>query len=811
MLIAVLSFLAGTVAAAVVWLVFKRPQQDRLQTRLDILDESMKSAGAGTFVVDFAAGLIESSSAAVVLLGLQDRIGNVITRDEWWSVIHPDDRQRVAEVSATLLAAGKPYKIDYRIIQPGGAVRWLSADGLPIKSADGRVSKLYGTLVDVTTLKKLEYQLRARDDRFRDASIAAGLHAWEMDLEKATVTVDLPRKQTYETYTLTFEEMYAGMHPDDVPIRRAMIERIRREDIPYISEIRVRSAQTAEYRWYLSHGTVVKDANGNRTQRVRGIIQDIHDRKMAELKLRETEARLDRSTRGTNDGFWEMDAVTKRVWYSPRFATMMGYSQREFLDNQQFVFETTHPDDLPTVLAAVETHMSGNGPPVDVEVRKHHKNGEWRWVRLRGTAERDASGKAVWLSGSQQDITELKQYQQALIEATHSAAAANKAKSEFLANMSHEIRTPMNGVIGMTGLLLETQLDSTQRDYAETVRDSAAALLTVINDILDFSKIEAGKLELEYLDMDVRDTIEDAARLLSMPAKAKDLRIVTRIDRQVPAAVCGDAGRVRQILLNLGSNAIKFTQHGEVTIDCRFVERTADGSLIRIEVRDTGIGIPQDRIGALFQAFSQVDASTTRKFGGTGLGLSIVKRLSELMGGETGVHSEEGVGSVFWFTVRFRSAQARNQLHSAHPEPAAQFMQDGCRILLAEDNAVNQKVACRTLEKLGYQVDVVEDGKAAVAAWKTGRFDLILMDCQMPIMDGYEATRVIRAREQETQRKRTPIVALTAHAMQGADEQCKAVGMDDYLSKPLDRMQLQVCLRRWLVASEAAPRSAVGS
>jgi signal transduction histidine kinase/CheY-like chemotaxis protein len=422
-------------------------------------------------------------------------------------------------------------------------------------------------------------------------------------------------------------------------------------------------------------------------------------------------------------------------------------------------------------------------------------------------AERDLSERTRELQATNSRLAAINEQLVAATEhatkMAHIAQVANQAKSEFLANMSHEIRTPMNGVMGMAELLLDEPLGDQQRDYAETIRDSARALLTVINDILDFSKIEAGKLELETTRIAVRVLLEDVARLIAVEAHAKNVDVSAFTDPAVPEFVLGDAGRLRQVLINLSGNAVKFTQEGEVALSVSVVSRDADSTTLRFEVRDTGLGIPEDRIHMLFKPFSQVDASTTRRFGGTGLGLSIVKRLAEMMGGEAGVLSTPGAGSTFWFVARLAIADhghTRTQPIVTQERVAALRGRERRRILLAEDNVVNEMVARRTLQKLGYHVDAVRNGRDAVTAWQTGRYDLILMDCQMPELDGYEATREIRAAERGGQH--TPIVALTAHAMKDDDLKCKAAGMDDHLTKPLDRDRLRLRLEHHLGADE---------
>ncbi len=924
-------------------------QAAHVRTLLDRLSVATQAAGVSAWEFDLRSNRflwVENRSKALVSDDVPiEEFGEVLRK-----TMDAQDYERMQQdLGAAIRDGALNFSHRFRLPRHDGTVRHLQTYAQIVRDEHGKAQRLLGATTDVTNevqtnemLVRQAEQERALLDRLSIATKAAGISSWEIDIEQSKflwVENSLDGFDDCETEgELSLAQFAQRIHPHDRDLFTEQLRAALKEKRDHLSY---------RYRLYSSQGDLVHlqvharllPGEDGRMARILGVSWDV-------TKEIEAAKRFERAVNGTQDGLWEIDA-DGTAWCSPRVAELLGYSVDALPSDTNFLRDFLHPSDEPVLATALQSHLQ-NGIPYDAEVRLRTHSGNYRWYRARASAERDEQGRLMRLSGSIQDVTEARAAREALMRATEAAEAANRAKSEFLANVSHEIRTPMNGIIGMTGLLLDTTLDRTQRDYAETVRSSADSLLTVINDILDFSKIEAGKLDIESVDLDLRGTVEEVGGLMALQAAAKNLELIVHVHRDVPERVSSDPQRLRQCLLNLVGNAIKFTRVGEIVIEVSKLGEDSGTALLRFEVRDTGIGIAPETLGTLFRPFVQADSSTTRHFGGTGLGLSIVRRLVEMMGGEVGARSELGKGSCFWFTLPLdvtsediessepelsrlgrrllvvddnetnRRVVAGQLMHAGYEvslashglEALAMMRQaivdehpfeavlidyrmadmDGAalgerinadaelsrarlvmltsvdehgdsrrfaalgfaayltkplrsrellecldrvlsceakiwhlqsqpivtrgtlsigegarhfhgRVLLVEDNAVNQKVAVRLLERMGCSVRIADNGAEAVKAYSEGTFDLVLMDLQMPVMDGLTATRQIRTLEGTG--KQTPVVALTANAMTGQLERCIEAGMNAFLTKPIELERLRETLERYGLGAQA--------
>lgn len=560
-----------------------------------------------------------------------------------------------------------------------------------------------------------------------------------------------------------------------------------KKDGRWMGEINIRHTKTGEAIPVLMNIFLTRDINTNEVTGMATVCRDMRD--MNNLKKQ-----LDRFFEVSLDAMVIANTEGKILRFNPAFSGMLGFAPEELVGRSAMEF--VHPEDVAGTLAQFE--LQAKGVPVNsYENRYRMKSGDYCWLSWKSYSDGEFAYAVA------RDITQEKARQSQMEKLRHDAVSAAAVKSEFLANMSHEIRTPINGVIGMTTLLLDTDLTTPQLEYAQNVKTSADSLLTVINDILDFSKMEAGKLEIENVEFSLDKVVEDTMKTLAWAANSKSLAFEVYSPRIERHLLQGDPGRIRQVLTNLISNAIKFTQAGGVYVSVDVSGRSQTHTKFKFSVKDTGVGIPPEAQGKIFSAFSQADASTTRKFGGSGLGLSISKQLVELMGGQIGVESEVGLGSTFWFTLTLSHSVKLSEKPTGTVSPLvrkSRFPQ--AQILVAEDNIINQKIILAMLDKLGLKAQAVANGNEVLAILHERPFDLIIMDCQMPELDGFQATKQIR--ETKGLKNDIPIIAMTANAFQSDRDRCLACGMSDYASKPVTLPMLADIIEKWLEKRFAA-------
>lgn len=773
---------------------------------------------------------LRSALESHTLLSITDRKGTLIDVNEGFCRISGYSREELLGQNHRLLNSGYHptafWQEMWRTIASGhawhgevcnrakdGSLYWVHSTNIPQFDATGKIDRYISLRFDITEKKKLEAERHEREAELSTQkrilesvleSPSTGYWDWKITEQSEYYSPSWLRMIGYEPGEL--EESPSTwmnlIHSDDLSIAlQAYRRHVESRGVePYYVKARYRHRNGGTI-WVLCIGQIVEWSADGEPLRMAGCHIDI-------TQGHEAEGRLSLAMKASNLGLWDWDVVTGETYFSDNYFTMLGYAPRELPSNVNTWKELCHPDDVATVMKVLQCHLDNKTEMYCHEYRIRRKGGEWLWIRDVGeVVERTSSGSPKRMVGVHIDIQQLR-------ETVLKAEAASQAKSEFLANMSHEIRTPMTAILGYADLLgADSGLTSDKElasDAVQTIGSNANHLLTIINDILDMSKIEAGQMKVELIPTNLAQIASEVASLIQPRANGKGVQIHVCYDTPIPERIQSDPTRLRQVLLNLAGNAVKFTEIGSVTIRVACDE---EARLARFEVVDTGIGMTPEQRDAIarFEAFSQADTSTTRKFGGTGLGLRISKSLATMLGGGIDVESEAGKGSRFIVTVHTGELKGVPMLDpSAIPSigeqsPAPSLVHDekpridpslkGIKVLLAEDGPDNQRLITFHLRKAGAEVVLAENGQAAVELLERLRDaehpDVVLMDMQMPVMDGYDATRKIR----ESGCK-VPIVALTAHAMAGDGDKCREAGCDDYLTKPIDKVTLiEACAR----------------
>ena len=758
--------------------------------------ELSESCPVGIFHTDAQGHCIYTNPQCQQLLGLslQETLG-----EGWARNIHPDDRAAAKTAWLAVAASGRTFDYIYRVVHADGKLLHVCARARAVALPGGSPGGYVGSVIDVSDEVATRAQLQATNAFLARAEQIAGVGGWRVDLRTNEVLWTAQTRRLHELppdYRPRGDEYLRFFAPEAQRVIRSTAERSMATGEPWDVQLPMTTASGRQI-WVRSIGQV--EFRDGRPAVLLGAMQDVTESQLARVALEQSQERLHRALEGSGLALWDLDVHTGTIYLSATWSLMRGGEPGEIHCNARELLDLVPQEDLPSITAGLEKVLAGTSSHYAVQHRVRRLDGSLLWIHSEGrVADRGAGGVPLRMVGTNRDITQARQAEQDLREARDAADAASRAKSQFLATMSHEIRTPLNGIIGMTRLLLDEPLAPEVQRHADLIDRSAHSLLALVNDILDVSKIEAGQMEIESVAFDLHELVEDVATLYRLRATEKSLLFRVRVERDVPQFVQGDPTRIRQVLVNLLGNALKFTQAGSISLELRATTQPA-AYLLEFTVADTGIGIPAEVQPQLFTRFMQADSATTRKFGGTGLGLAIVQQLVQLMDGSVRVRSAPGQGSRFVVALPVRAAQeaAPASVWQDLPAPSADT-----RILIAEDNTTNQVVAFGMLRKLGYEnVRLANNGIEACEIAMAEPFDLILMDCQMPEMDGYESTRRLRAAGCTS-----TIVAMTANAIKGDRERCIEAGMNDYVTKPIDIRILRGVLARW--ASGQASRLA---
>ena len=791
----------------------RKQAEEALRESEERLAFALETGRTGTWDLDLVNQTAHRSLLHDQIFGYRTPLP-VWTYEMFLEHVLPEDREEVDHRYRQALQSGGDWSFECRIRRSDGELRWIWAAGRHHRDAAGHASRMAGIVQDITERKQAEEEIaRLNQDLQRRVaelqtifettpiglSIAAdsqGLHIRGNPANERMFGIgrggELSKVGPQAGQFRCFQEE-RELAVTELPMQRA----IRGQTVTgQIMDVVRADGQTLTL--YCSASPLL-DEQGSPRGAV-GAFLDITSLKRAEEAARRAHEQLGMALHGAGAGSWDWDLPTGKLVWSPELFDLFGLDPATSDASFDTWERILHPDDLATANAQIDRALKER-TSLSSEYRIVQGDGQIRWISALGHGIYDSQGQPLRMLGLCIDITERKQAEAALAAAKAAAEAANAAKSQFLANMSHELRTPMNAILGMIDIALPKATDPTVRDCLQTAKGSADLLLTLLNDLLDSAKVESGRLELESAPFSLRQMLDRLTRVLAAHAGEKGLTFSCRIAEDTPDALRGDRVRLQQVLLNLASNAIKFTERGSVEI--RVQARVHDGEAeLEFAVRDTGIGIPASSQERLFQPFAQADASMSRRFGSTGLGLSISKSLVELMGGRIGVESVPGQGSTFSFTVRLPLAVDL----PAELEAPRTLLAAACgplRVLLVEDNPANQKLTAYLLQDRGHQVEIAGDGPAALRLTEQNRYDVILMDVQMPGMSGLEATAAIRQREK--QGPRTPILAMTAHAMPGDRERCLAAGMDGYLAKPVHASELLELVERLAGNAAASP------